>query len=177
MQNSKEAYRKTTQFKKSVIVLGLLSCLGWSQAISAESDLLSAHSVLRGKSLKLEIIKELLGEAVDTAFSYYFDYSNAGFQVEDHYWSEGLGVRYRNLITQTFRSIDFISLSRRTYQTQKIEIKNDGNEIRYSISCATFNDWEETSRHLKTYRTGLERGRIEEWPHFSIQSAHLKFVG
>ena len=117
-----------------------------------------AHSVPRGKNLKLDIIKELLGEAIDVASDYYFDYSNASFQIEDHYWSEGLGVRYRETVKQTFRSIDFISPSRRTYQTEEIDIQPDGSTFRYPVQRTAFSDWEEASRRWKTYRS--ENGRL-----------------
>lgn len=127
-------------------------------SLSAAPDPLPAHSVPRGKNLKLDIIKELLGEAIDVASDYYFDYSNASFQIEDHYWSEGLGIRYRDIVSQTFRSIDFISPSRRTYQTEKIEIKIDGTKVKFPILRTAFYDWEEASRRWKTYRS--ENGRF-----------------
>ena len=146
---------RTTQ---SFIILGLMTCLSWGQVAAANPDPLPAHSVPRGKDLRLEILKEILGQTIDTGSAYYFDYSNASFQIEDHYWSEGLGIRYRDSVKQTYRSIDFISPSRRTYQTEEIDILPDGRKIAYPIQASAFSDWEEASRHWKTYRQ--ENGKL-----------------
>ena len=146
---------RTTQ---SFIILGLMTCLSWGQVAAANPDPLPAHSVPRGKDLRLEILKEILGQTIDTGSAYYFDYSNASFQIEDHYWSEGLGIRYRDFVSQRYRSIDFISPSRRTYQTERLEIRENGETRRFPIDRAAFSDWEHASRHWKTYRT--ENGKL-----------------
>ena len=118
--------RGLLQWKKATIHLGILSYIAWSQTVLAASDPLSPYSVPRGKNLAYDVLKTILGEAVDIATDYYFDYSNASFQIEDHRWSEGLGIRYRDSITQTFRSIDFIPPTRRVYQTERLRIEEDG---------------------------------------------------
>ena len=146
---------RTTQ---SIMILGLMTCLAWGQVAAANPDPLPAHSVPRGKDLRLEILKEILGQAIDTGSAYYFDYSNASFQIEDHYWSEGLGIRYRDFVSQRYRSIDFISPSRRTYQTELLEVFESGEIKRFAINRAAFSDWEEASRHWKTYRS--ENGKL-----------------
>ncbi len=132
--------------------LGLLICCLLFQVALEAADPLPPHSVSRGKNLSLDVIKTVLGEAVDTASAYYFDYSNASFQIEDHCWREGLGIRYANAVNQRYRSIDFLSPSRRTYQTETL-IRNDDNTVTtYPVSNASFSDWESASRHWKTYR-------------------------
>ncbi len=158
MKQDRRNFQLPTKGTQTAIVLALLVSQAWAQPATAQPDPLPPHSVSRGKDLKLDLLKEILGEALDTTSAYYFDYSNASFQIESHYWSEGLGIRYRDFVKQTYRSIDFISPSRRTYQTERIEVKSNGDIFRFPIELTAFSDWDEASRHWKTYRT--ENGKL-----------------
>ncbi len=117
------------------------------------------------KKLGADFIMELVGTGINLAVNYLTDYSNASFQLERAFWSEGRSHLYEDKDYQTFRRIDWISPTRANYLTEDIEIEREtGRKTTFPESRTPFSDYEEARRYWRSYfKDGNKYQRIEAW--------------
>lgn len=117
------------------------------------------------QKLGADFIMELVGTGINLAVDYLTDYSNASFQLERAFWSEGRSHLYEDKDYQTFRRIDWSSKSSANYLTEDLEINREtGQKIYFPVSTTPFSDYEEAKRYWRSYfKDGNTYQRIEAW--------------
>ena len=117
------------------------------------------------KKMGADFIMELVGTGINLAVDYLTDYSNASFQLERAFWSEGRSHLYEDRDYQSFRRIDWSSPTSATFLTETIEIDRNTGLKRYGVpSNRPFSDYEEAKRYWRSFfKDGNKYQRIEAW--------------
>ena len=117
------------------------------------------------KKMGADFIMELVGTGINLAVDYLTDYSNAGFQLERAFWSEGRSHLYEATDYQTFRRIDLASPTQANYLTDSLEINREtGHMTKFPTISTPFSDYEEARRYWRSYfHDGAKYQRIEAW--------------
>jgi hypothetical protein len=117
------------------------------------------------KKLGADFIVQVLGTGIHIAAEYLTDYSNASFQLERAFWSEGRSHLYEDWDVQTFRRIDWISSTRAKYVTERLLIdRTTGIKEVSDPEFTAFSDYEEARRYWRSYfHDGSSYERIEAW--------------
>ena len=117
------------------------------------------------QKLGADFIMELVGTGINLAVNYLTDYSNASFQLERAFWSEGRSYIYAGYDNQTFRRIDWDSPSSAKYLTETLFINRATGIKQHADPIGLpFSDFEEAKRYWRSfYYDGTSYQRIEAW--------------
>jgi hypothetical protein len=117
------------------------------------------------KKLGADFIMELVGTGINLAVNYLTDYSNAGFQLEKAFWSEGKSHLYENMDVQVFRRIDWINPSSANYMTERLLIdRTTGIRELSAPELTPFSDYETARRSWRSFfYDGTSYTRIVAW--------------
>lgn len=153
--------------KKHIFAILTAIAVGILSLPAQEPDPLPGVKLPTGpiKNLGAQFIKELVGTGVNLTATYLMDHSNASFQLERAFWSEGKSHLYEDYDTQTYRRIDWINKTRANYLTETLWInRTTGLKRRSDPDETPFSDYEVAKRYWRSFfKDGNKYQRIEAW--------------